>query len=153
MTLTVDIQHAQSANVYTPTDEQINLWVAACINDDKDTEVSLRIVDNAEMIELNTQYRQNNKTTNVLSFPADFPEELNIPLLGDIVICATVVTDEAIEQGKSLDAHWAHMVIHGMLHLMGYDHIDDSEATEMETLETTILLALNYPAPYTAEDN
>jgi probable rRNA maturation factor len=153
MTLTVDIQRAQGTHFYAPSDAQIRQWVAACINDDKDTEVSIRIVDNDEMIELNTLYRQKNKTTNVLSFPADFPEELDIPLLGDIVICATVVADEAAEQGKKPEAHWAHMIVHGMLHLLGYDHINDSDATEMETLETTILLALHYPAPYAAEDN
>jgi probable rRNA maturation factor len=152
MTLTVDIQRAHTSG-FAPGDEQITQWVQACINSEKDFEVSIRIVDNDEMIELNTQYRQKAKTTNVLSFPADFPEELNIPLLGDIAICASVVADEATAQGKSIDAHWAHMTIHGMLHLLGYDHIDETEAHEMETLETSIMLALHYPPPYEAEDN
>lgn len=150
--LTVDIQRAAHSSHFCPSDEHITQWVQTCITSDIDTEVSIRIVDNAEMIELNTQYRQQHKTTNVLSFPTDFPEELNIPLLGDIVICAEVVNQEAIEQQKTTEAHWAHMTIHGTLHLLGYDHIDESDAIEMETLETSLLLALHYPAPYHLED-
>jgi probable rRNA maturation factor len=151
--LTIDIQRANSGDCYTPGDDLFQQWISACITDDQETEVSIRIVDDEEMIELNNTYRQKNKTTNVLSFPADFPEELQIPLLGDIVICARVVAEEAREQEKSLEAHWAHMTIHGMLHLLGYDHIDDDEAAEMEALETKLLLALHYPSPYEAEDN
>lgn len=153
MALTVDIQRALEQGIYTPADDLIENWVAACLPEGDEAEVSIRIVENDEMTELNRQYRGQDKTTNVLSFPADLPEELNLPLLGDIVICAGVVAREAEEQGKSAEAHWAHMVIHGVLHLLGYDHIEDAEAEEMETLETSILLGLHYPAPYAAEDN
>jgi len=89
----------------------------------------------------------------VLSFPADVPDEmLDIPLLGDLVICVPVVTREAAEQGKSPDAHWAHLVIHGCLHLLGYDHIDDDEAEEMEALERELLAELGYPDPYADDE-
>ena len=151
MPLTADIQRAIERD-YLPSDDDFMLWLlacaASCLEESDDVEVSIRLVSIAEMTELNTLYCQKPKPTNVLSFPTDFPEELNIPLLGDIVICAEVVEQEAIEQEKLLAAHWAHMTIHGMLHLLGYDHINDSDANEMETLETNILLELNYPAPY-----
>jgi probable rRNA maturation factor len=92
--------------------------------------------------------------TNVLSFPADVPDEfLDIPLLGDLVICVAVVEREAAEQGKELEAHWAHLVIHGCLHLLGYDHIDDDEAEEMEALERTLLAELGHPDPYADDEN
>ncbi len=84
----------------------------------------------------------------MLSFPADIPEEVGVPLLGDLVVCAPVVEREAQEQGKTLAAHWAHMLVHGSLHLLGFDHIDDTEADEMEALETAIITGLGYPAPY-----
>ena len=84
----------------------------------------------------------------MLSFPADIPEAVGVPLLGDLVVCAPVVEREAQEQGKSLSAHWAHMLVHGTLHLLGFDHIDDDEAEVMETLETQIVTGLGYPAPY-----
>jgi probable rRNA maturation factor len=83
-----------------------------------------------------------------LSFPADIPEEVGIPLLGDLVICAPVVEREAQEQQKTVDAHWAHMLVHGSLHLLGYDHIEDNEAELMEALETTIITGLGFSAPY-----
>src|SRR5690606_24067449 len=93
-------------------------------------------------------YRHQDKPTNVLSFPADIPAELNLPLLGDLVICAPVVEREAMEQRKTLEAHWAHMVVHGTLHLVGYDHITEPEAEEMESLETKILTGMGFPPPY-----
>jgi len=149
--LTLDIQRAAGSEHFTPSDEQLTQWVTRCLNEDE-FELCIRIVDNDEMIELNSQYRQQHKTTNVLSFPTDFPEELNIPLLGDIVICAEVVNQEAQEQGKTAEAHWAHITLHGTLHLLGYDHIDENDAIEMETLETSLMQALHYPAPYSTED-
>ncbi|MNF60131.1 Endoribonuclease YbeY [compost metagenome] len=94
----------------------------------------------------------------MLSFPAEVPEGpggvplLDIPLLGDLVICAQVVAREAGEQGKSLDAHWAHLTLHGCLHLLGYDHIDDDEAEEMEALERQLLADLGYPDPYACDE-
>jgi probable rRNA maturation factor len=97
---------------------------------------------------LNSQYRNQDKPTNVLSFPADLPAELELPDLGDIIICAEIVEQEAATQKKSLKSHWAHMTVHGILHLLGYDHINDSDATKMEALETQILLKLGFIAPY-----
>ena len=143
-----------------PTEEQINEWVAAAINQVKsdgngEYELSVRIVDEDEITSLNKQYRNKDKPTNVLSFPFAFAEEvgnseieLEIPLLGDIVICAQVVANEAQEQQKLEQAHWAHMVVHGTLHLLGYDHIDESEAEEMEALEINIISGLGFPNPY-----
>jgi probable rRNA maturation factor len=111
-------------------------------------EVSVYIVDEAESQELNSQYRGKDKPTNVLSFPADIPEEVGVPLLGDLVVCAPVVEREAQEQGKTLNAHWAHMLVHGTLHLLGYDHLEDDEAEVMEALETRLVTQLHFPAPY-----
>ena len=138
-----------------PTEEQINCWVAAAIGEtDKQFELSIRIVDEDEITQLNKEYRNKDKPTNVLSFPFAFEEEiggefgLDIPLLGDIIICVQVVEREAKEQNKQEIAHWAHMVIHGVLHLLGYDHIDDEEAEEMEALEIKIITSLGFPNPY-----
>jgi probable rRNA maturation factor len=113
-------------------------------------EVSVRLVDRAEMTKLNESFRGKKGTTNVLSFPANLPQELGIALLGDIVICAPVVRAEAAQQGKSSSAHWAHMTVHGTLHLMGYDHANEEDARIMEALETDILSELNYTCPYAA---
>lgn len=113
-------------------------------------ELTIRIVDSAEMKELNATYRHKDYATNVLSFPFSMPEEvdLDIPLLGDIVICAEVVNKEALEQHKTQEAHWAHMIIHGIYHLMGYDHENENEADLMEALEIETLKKLGFPNPY-----
>ncbi len=114
-------------------------------------EVTIRIVDTNEMTALNSTYRHKQGPTNVLSFPFLISEEgaeFEVPLLGDIVICADVVEREANEQGKPVDAHWAHMVIHGIFHLLGYDHENDDDATLMESLETKTMQTLGYPDPY-----
>ncbi len=133
-----------------PATEQIEAWIAAVLRHQQleDAEVSLYIVDEAEGEELNSQYRGKDYPTNVLSFPADIPEEVGVPLLGDLVVCAPVVEREAQEQGKTLAAHWAHMLVHGTLHLLGFDHIDDDETEAMEQLETEIITGLGYQAPY-----
>ncbi|MBV1930504.1 MAG: rRNA maturation RNase YbeY [Porticoccaceae bacterium] len=137
-----------------PEPHSIQCWVEAAIADRKDeAELSIRIVGTDEAAELNTQYRGKQGPTNVLSFPADLPEVVALPLLGDIVLCAPLVLKEAREQGKSAQAHWAHLVIHGTLHLLGYDHIDKADAAQMEALETSILGSLNYPAPYTTDSS
>lgn len=151
----IDLQLADDlpADCHLPTEAQVSSWAQAALGHyGKDSELSIRLVGNDESQQLNRDYRGKDKPTNVLSFPADFPEELNIPLLGDIIICAPVIAAEALEQGKEVDAHWAHMVVHGTLHLLGYDHIDDSEAEEMEALETQILQQLGYPAPYESQN-
>jgi probable rRNA maturation factor len=113
-------------------------------------EMTIRIVDENEMTGLNNTYRQKNKSTNVLSFPFDMPEdvEMDVPLIGDLVICAAVVEREALEQHKTLDAHWAHMIVHGVLHLLGHDHEENNAAEQMEALEISILKSLGFSNPY-----
>jgi probable rRNA maturation factor len=147
--LFVDIQNASGAPV--PTEEDIRHWIGAALaghTTREQVEITVRLVDDAEMTQLNATYRSKKGTTNVLSFPADLPPELDLPLLGDIVICAPVVAAEAAQQGKSASAHWAHMTIHGTLHLLGYDHIEEDDANTMEALESAILGQLNYSCPY-----
>lgn len=132
-----------------PTRAQFKRWVAAALADRRDVaEVSIRIVDEDEGAALNRTWRHKDYPTNVLSFLADLPAELKSPLLGDLVICAPVVVREAAEQGKPPEAHWAHLVVHGTLHLLGYDHENDRDAVQMEALETAILAGLGYPDPY-----
>jgi len=147
MTLDVDIQTA--CKEPTPKDSDVRLWVAASFdNQAQNAEICLRLVSYEEMTELNQTYRGKPSATNVLSFPAQLPQELQLPLLGDIVICAAVVNREASEQRKASEAHWAHMVVHGTLHLLGYDHQQDQEAAIMEAKETEILRLLNFDCPY-----
>ncbi|MBX9714642.1 MAG: rRNA maturation RNase YbeY, partial [Pseudomonadaceae bacterium] len=135
----LDLQIASEGQA--PSLEQLQQWCALALRQrSADSELTIRLVDEAEGRELNNTWRHKDYATNVLSFPADVPEGLlDIPLLGDLVICVPVVEREAAEQGKSLEAHWAHLVIHGCLHLLGYDHIDDDEAEEMESLEQNLL--------------
>jgi len=150
MRLDLDIQNG--SNYDCPQTEQIEQWVSACLSDRaNDTEISIRIVDETKMTNLNRLYRGQDKPTNVLSFPADIPSELELPLLGDIVICASVIETEARQQHKNEISHWAHMLVHGTLHLLGYDHIEESQATEMESLEITILRKLGYTNPYESQ--
>jgi probable rRNA maturation factor len=115
---------------------------------DAQPEVSLCIVDRETMRELNHRYRHQDRATNVLSFPSDLPTDVPLAHLGDIVVCAPLLDDEARQQGKAIAAHWAHLLIHGTLHLLGYDHIDDAEAARMEALETRALATLGWPCPY-----
>ncbi len=112
-------------------------------------DVTIRIVDAAESQELNRRYRGKDKSTNVLSFPYD-GDMLDVPVLGDIVICGPVVQLEAEQQGKEPRAHWAHLVVHGCLHLLGYDHVQESEAEVMEARERKILAGMGFPDPYAA---
>lgn len=145
---TVSIQIATNDD-NIPSEEDFCRWVAAALPENRqDWELTVRIVSLGESEALNQQYRQKAGPTNVLSFPSDLPPELNIPFLGDLVICAAIVEQEAEAQQKSLEAHWAHMTVHGTLHLLGYDHLEDAEADAMEALETSILQTMNYPAPY-----
>ncbi|MES9936542.1 MAG: rRNA maturation RNase YbeY [Sedimenticola sp.] len=124
-------------------------WIAAALAGRRDSaELTIRIVDETESHELNLQYRGKDCPTNVLSFPFEAPEVVESDLLGDLVICAPVVAREAEEQGKTLEAHWAHMVVHGTLHLLGFDHQNEQEAEEMEGLEREIIEAMGYPDPY-----
>lgn len=132
-----------------PSRELLQRWIEAALPAARsDVEMGLCIVDEPESQELNLRYRERDKPTNVLSFTADLPAELNLPLLGDLIVCAPVVTREAAEQGKTLEAHWAHMLVHGTLHLLGYDHINPIEAEQMEALEIDILASLGFSDPY-----
>lgn len=128
-------------------------WVEAALRGAKRrkaTELSIRIVDTKEGRTLNREYRGKDYATNVLSFPVELPPGITLPLIGDLAICAPVVAREAKEQGKHPRDHWAHMTVHGVLHLLGYDHIDDAEAEAMEALETRILAGLGIADPYEA---
>ncbi|MGO1534177.1 MAG: rRNA maturation RNase YbeY [Halomonas sp.] len=134
-----------------PSLTQLTHWVGCVFAhhpDDQRREVTIRFVDEQEGQALNRDYRGKDKTTNVLSFPFESPPGVDFPLLGDLVICHAVVANEASEQDKPLEHHYAHMVVHGILHLMGYDHIDDEEAEEMEQFERELLAELNISDPY-----
>lgn len=148
--LELDIQRASTA-AELPDDESFRRWAGLALQDRPGHELTIRLVDEEESQTLNREYRHKDYPTNVLSFPADLPPELNIPLLGDLVICAPVVAREAQEQEKPLQAHWAHMVIHGCLHLIGYDHMEDAQAEEMESLERQLLAQLGIADPYLSE--
>jgi probable rRNA maturation factor len=137
-----------------PTTAKFKRWATTALKEKiPEAELTIRIVDKTEMTELNHTYRQKNKPTNVLSFPFEMPEELTeeTPILGDIIICAEVIEEEAMTQKKSLEAHWAHMVVHGTLHLLGYDHEQDQDADIMEAEEIKILQALGFNNPYQIE--
>ena len=157
----VSIEVASTAKSL-PDEVQIRQWVEAVLQGRLDeAELGIRIVDEDESAELNQTYRNKPGPTNVLSFPFEMPElpeglataeedEIPANLLGDLVICAPVVTREAAEQGKPELAHWTHMVVHGVLHLLGYDHLDPGEAAEMEGLERQVLTGLGLADPYEA---
>jgi len=147
MAVTVDIQQACSGSV--PTAELIQIWVESALQDvSEDCELSVRLVDESESADLNSTYRGKNGPTNVLSFPFDSEIALEPRLLGDLVICVPVLAREAAAQSKTEADHWAHLIVHGCLHLLGYDHIEDVEAIEMEALETQILKSLEISDPY-----
>ena len=155
MTVQVDIQNACDDDS-VPEAPTIESWVGAAVaaaGTGVDTEVSVRIVSAEEVHALNSDYRGKDKPTNVLSFPvgevAGLPDDMPQPL-GDIVVCAGVVRDEAREQGKAVADHWAHMLVHGTLHLLGFDHDTDSDAAAMEALETRILSDRGVANPYGA---
>jgi len=138
--LSLAVQYASDAPDI-PTRAQFRRWAKASLLGD--VSLTLRIVDEAEGRELNKAYRGKDYATNVLTFVLD-----DEPLYGDIIVCAPVVAREAREQRKDLLAHYAHMTIHALLHLQGYDHENDDDAAEMEALETKLMLELRYPDPY-----
>lgn len=147
MSFDIDLQIDTEGEL--PNEQQFQSWVDAALSGRKDeAEICIRLVSAEESQGLNHTYRNKDKPTNVLSFPFEVPQGVPINLLGDLVICAEVVSQEAAEQNKALLDHWAHMVIHGCLHLIGYDHIKDDEAEEMENLERQILKTLNIEDPY-----
>lgn len=152
MSIILDLQIASQHCDNLPTEADFQRWLDNAVTPfQEDAEVTIRIVDEAESHQLNLTYRGKDKPTNVLSFPFEAPPEIELPLLGDLVICRQVVEQEAEEQNKSPSAHWAHMVVHGSLHLLGYDHISDDDAEEMESLETEIMMQLGFPDPYLSE--
>lgn len=141
-----------------PLQDQVQRWAeaAARLAGGARGEIAIRIIDEAESQSLNHDYRGKDYPTNVLSFPFELPDgmpeemraELGDGIIGDIAICAPVVEREAKDQGKSPEAHWAHMVVHGVLHLLGHDHVDDAGADIMEALEVEVLSELGYANPY-----
>ena len=158
MNLLLDVQLAESIEHLNtlPTEEQLTLWASTALKgrtDFEEPELTIRLTDEEESQALNSEYRGKDKPTNVLSFPFEAPEHVPLELLGDLIICVAVVEREAQEQGKTSAAHWAHMVIHGCLHLLGYDHIKDDEAEEMEAIERDLLASLGYPDPYQADSS
>ena len=153
--IVVDVQFACDDSD-SPDAEIISGWVRAAVAEagvdvTGDIEVSVRVVDLDEIRSLNREYRDKDNATNVLSFPAGkidgLPAE-SVQTLGDVVVCAAVVRDEAASQAKEIADHWAHMMVHGTLHLLGYDHMTDAEAMEMESLETRILATQGVADPY-----
>jgi len=144
----IEVQYALAGDSL-PSAEVIRRWAEHALQGGAEAaELVVRIVDEAEMTALNYRYRGKSGVTNVLSFPYEPLPSVTSGLLGDVVICAPVVAAEAIRQGKSPQAHWAHLVMHGVLHLQGYGHHDDSEARRMETLEARLLAALGFADPY-----
>lgn len=138
-----------------PSETVLAEWFSTALqysgDNERSSELAIRVVDEAEGRALNAEYRGKDYATNVLSFPFDPPPieiEGELPYLGDLVICQPVLMREADQQGKALLQHWAHLFVHGVLHLQGYDHIDDKEAEEMEALEVSILDQLGFPNPY-----
>ncbi|MCF7362538.1 MULTISPECIES: rRNA maturation RNase YbeY [Vibrio] len=152
MSIKLDLQLAVEDENGLPSEANFATWLEAAITPfQEQAEVTIRIVDSEESHQLNMDYRGKDKPTNVLSFPFEAPPGMELDLLGDLVICRQVVEQEASEQNKPLLAHWAHMVVHGSLHLLGYDHIEDDEAEEMESLETELMQKLGFEDPYLAE--
>ena len=141
----------ESASESLPDDEEIGRFAAAALTDFDDPVLTLRIVDEHEGRELNRLWRERDYATNVLAFPAQLPEGTGINLLGDIVICAPVLEREAAEQGKTIEAHFAHLLIHGILHLRGFDHMSPRQAEIMESREIRLLTDLGFGNPYTTD--
>lgn len=156
--LDLDLQLASEVEGL-PSAAEFEHWASAALDGRRQrATLTIRVVDPEESRALNLQYRGRDKPTNVLSFPFDLPPGIGpddpiADLLGDLIVCADVVRREALDQGKEAAAHWAHMVVHGVLHLLDYDHITDSDAAEMEALETTILRGLGFPPPYDNQDD
>ncbi|MCU7919921.1 MAG: rRNA maturation RNase YbeY [Candidatus Thiodiazotropha sp. (ex Dulcina madagascariensis)] len=147
--LQLEIQQATGMLADLPSEQEFRRWAEAALPQrDGPVELVIRLVDEPESRRLNRDYRGKDSPTNVLSFPFEAPPEAPLPLLGDLVICVPTLVREAAEQGKTLPAHWAHLVVHGVLHLLGYDHLSDDEAQVMEEQERKILQDLHFSDPY-----
>lgn len=152
MSVTLDVQYEVEIG---PDEDDIRRWVEAVLTAEQnaaEVELTVRIVGLDEMAELNARYRHKTGPTNILSFPFEAPPGVELNLLGDLVIAAPVVVNEAREQHKTESAHWAHMVVHGTLHLLGYDHQAQTEAEDMEAREIRILHSLGYSNPYLLDE-
>ena len=148
MPLIINIQRVVNST-HLPTDKAFNQWVnAAQINAEQNAEITLRIVSTEEIQSLNNNYRNKDVATNVLSFASEVPVGPDVQLLADIVICADIVAQEAHEFGKALEDRWAHMVVHGCLHVQGFDHLESDERELMENKEIEVLKALGFSNPY-----
>ncbi|KTD53174.1 metal-dependent hydrolase [Legionella santicrucis] len=151
----IDIQNATAESLPISEDQLTHLALLALRDYKKEAELTIRLVTSEEMIQLNHTYRKQNKTTNVLAFPCTLPPEVQLEysLLGDVIICPQVLSDECKQLNKTLESHWALIVIHGILHLLGYDHIKDDDAAIMQSIEIKLLTELGFANPYDAEDN
>ncbi len=147
MKIELDVQREVDA---LPKDDELLKWIneVFILENHGDTELTIRFVNENESAALNKEYRHKSGSTNILSFPFDMPEEVELNLLGDLIVCSDIVKKEAAEQNKTELAHWAHMIIHGTLHLLGYDHLTSAEADVMEAKEIKILSQLGYSDPY-----
>lgn len=145
--ISAEVQNVFVGNEEVPTIEQFRHWISVFENDQKQ-EVGIRIVDAAEITQLNKTYREKDVPTNVLAFAVETPAGVTQNYIGDVIICAPVVTQQAVEQQKSVESHWAHLTLHGILHLQGYDHVVDADAEIMENLEVQLMAKLGYPNPY-----
>lgn len=147
MEIILDVQREVEA---LPKDDELLKWLKETLEFEQhgDVELTIRFVSETESAELNEKYRNKKGPTNILSFPFEVPDELELNLLGDLIICSDVVKKEALEQSKEEFAHWAHMIIHGTLHLLGYDHLTSIDADVMEAKEIKILSKLGYSDPY-----
>ncbi|KZN62354.1 metal-binding heat shock protein [Pseudoalteromonas luteoviolacea CPMOR-1] len=153
MSVDVDLQLASEFD-NLPNEQQFQSWAEKALLPYREyAEVTIRIADETESQELNSQYRGKDKPTNVLSFPFEAPPGIELPLVGDLIICPQVVFREAQEQEKTFHDHFAHMVIHGCLHLLGFDHINEQDAMEMESLEKEFLADLGISDPYRDDIN
>ena len=137
-------------DIQLPTEDDIEHWLTQVFAHEGITEkeITVRFVDTNESQMLNNTYRSKDKPTNVLSFPFEAPPGIDVPLLGDLVVCQAIIEKEAQQQNKQLHSHYAHMIVHGCLHLLGYDHIEDDEAEHMESIEIALLANLNIDDPY-----
>lgn len=145
----VRIELARRVRTWAPSQSEIRRWAAAALGQrGSGGEISVRVVGPSESRQLNARYRRRDRPTNVLSFPADYRAQFAPRPLGDLVICPQVLRSEARAQGKTLRAHWAHLVVHGSLHLIGYDHVNDADARRMERREISVLKRLGFRNPY-----
>lgn len=151
MSVTVELTISENIDmekIYIPDEESFQLWTDSACLSEEDVVASMQVIGRDEMQRLNKAYRDIDAPTNVLSFPMQLPDEVDIKMLGDLAFCVDVIEEEAKTLDKGLNAHWAHMVVHGMLHLQGYDHIEEAEADVMEAMEVDILNRLGFEDPY-----